>query len=227
MLDTSVGPLKGLLTELTGGIAVDATPVRTYARGRRTNGPELSTDPDAGWYVRESDHRDPDASPITDDAEPSRKTRKPSAVPQKKPSLRKRYLFGFDAHLAVTRDTRHDKRLLDDGTPDPEVPPALVLGLCLDKPGERPGYNGLKTISRLQERGYAPGYLAYDNSGPGEWQLRVRALGCQPVYDYRVDQLGNQGGTQGAILVEGTWYCPSMPQSLIDATSDLHAGPTA
>ncbi|MFJ4847628.1 hypothetical protein [Streptomyces sp. NPDC088733] len=123
--------------------------------------------------------------------------------------MRKRCLFGSDAHLAVTRDTRHDKPLLDDGTPDPEVPPALVLGLCLDKPGERPGYNGLKTISRLQERGYAPGYLAYDNSGATGWQLPVRALGYRPVYDYRVDQLGNQGGTQGAIPVEGTWYCPA------------------
>ncbi|MFJ4989003.1 hypothetical protein ACIP9H_35055 [Streptomyces sp. NPDC088732] len=228
VLDASVGPLKNLLAELTGGVAVDATPVRTYARGRRTNGPELSTDPDAGWYVREGDHRDPDASPLADDAEPSRKSRKLSGIPQKKPSLRKRYLFGFDAHLAVTRDTRHDKPLLDDGTPDPEVPPALVLGLCLDKPGERPAYNGLKTISRLQKRGYAPGYLAgdraYNNSEPAEWQLPVRALGYQPVYDYRVDQLGNQGGTQGAILVEGTWYCPSMPQALIDATGDLHAG---
>lgn len=223
MLDASVGPLRGLLTELSGGIAVDAAPVRTYARGRRTNGPELSTDPDAGWYVREGDHRDPDAAPIADDAEPSQRARKPASAPQKKPSLRKLYLFGFDAHLAVTRDTRHDKPLLDDGTPDPEVPPALVLGLCLDKPGERPGYNGLKTISRLRERGYASGDRAYNDSEPGDWQLPVRALGYKPVHDYRIDQLGVQDGTQGAILVEGTWYRPSMPQPLINATSDLHA----
>ncbi|MEU4091068.1 hypothetical protein [Streptomyces sp. NPDC026673] len=54
--------------------------------------------------------------------------------------------------------------------------------------------------------------------------MPVRALGYKPVYDYRVDQLGDQGGAQGSILVAGTWYCPSMPEPLIEATSDLHAG---
>lgn len=62
--------------------------------------------------------------------------------------------------------------------------------------------------------------MTYD---PNEWQLPVRALGYKPVYDYRVDQLGKQAGTEGAIMVEGTWYCPSMPQDLIDATEDLYA----
>jgi hypothetical protein len=49
-------------------------------------------------------------------------------------------------------------------------------------------------------------------------------MGHKPVYDYRADQLGKQDGTHGAILVEGRWYCPSMPQPLIDATINLHAG---
>ncbi|MGP3952201.1 hypothetical protein [Streptomyces sp. 7N604] len=105
--------------------------------------------------------------------------------------------------------------------------PALVLGVRLDKPGQSPGSNGLKILTRLRERGYKPGYLtgdrAYNNSEPGEWQLPIRAMGYKPVYDYRADQLGKQAETKGAILVEGTWYCPSMPQPLINATIDLHA----
>ncbi|MFE4962474.1 hypothetical protein [Streptomyces sp. NPDC056660] len=48
-------------------------------------------------------------------------------------------------------------------------------------------------------------------------------MGYKPVYDYRADQLGTQGSTQGSILVEGRWYCPSMPEPLINATIDLHA----
>lgn len=44
------------------------------------------------------------------------------------------------------------------------------------------------------------------------------------MYDYRVDQLGKQAETQGANLVEGSWYCPSMPQPLVDATKDLYSG---
>ncbi|MGW3243323.1 hypothetical protein [Streptomyces sp. NPDC001070] len=193
-------------------------------------GPSCHTDPDAGWYVREGDHRDPDSTHVADDMEPPKRGRKQTSTTSQaaKPSLSKRHLFGFDAHLAVTRDTQHFKPLLDDGTPDPDVLPALVLGLCLDKPGERPGHYGPKTIRRLRERGYTPGYLAgdraYNNSEPHEWQLPVRALGYKPVYEYRVDQLGDQGGAQGSILVEGTWYCPSVPEPLIEATSDLHAG---
>ncbi|MFF0012785.1 hypothetical protein [Streptomyces sp. NPDC005374] len=145
----------------------------------------------------------------------------------KTPLGKKKYLYGYDAHLIVTRDTEHDAVLLDDGTPNPDVLPVVVLGVTLDKPGQRPAYNGLAVLDRLQERGYKPGYLAgdraYNNSEPAEWQLPIRAMGYKPVYDYRADQLGEQNGTQGAILVEGRWYCPSMPKPLINATIDLHA----
>ncbi|MEU6777369.1 hypothetical protein [Streptomyces sp. NPDC046759] len=63
MLDASVRPLHTLLSELAEvSLGIDATPVRTFSRSRRTRGPELATDPDAGWYVREGDHRNPDAT---------------------------------------------------------------------------------------------------------------------------------------------------------------------
>jgi hypothetical protein len=39
--------------------------------------------------------------------------------------------------------------------------------------------------------------------------------------DYRDDQLGIQASTGGAILVEGTWYCPALPEPLITATTRL------
>jgi hypothetical protein len=39
--------------------------------------------------------------------------------------------------------------------------------------------------------------------------------------DYRADQLGIQASTGGALLVEGTWYCPALPEPLITATTDL------
>ncbi|MFE1308299.1 hypothetical protein [Streptomyces sp. NPDC058755] len=231
LVDASVRPLHSLLSELAEvSLGVDATPVRTFSRGRRTNGPELATDPDAGWFVREGDLRDPD-TPVADSMRPApaptKKGTTKTPTREKKPSLKKKYLFGYDAHLIVPRDAEHDAVLLDDGTPNPDVLPALVLGAALDKPGHRPAYNGLKILNRLRERGYKPGFLAgdraYNNSEPDEWQLPVRAMGYKPVYDYPADQLGKQGGTHGAILVEGRWYCPSMPQPLITATIDLHA----
>ncbi|MEV7346930.1 hypothetical protein [Streptomyces sp. NPDC093544] len=231
VLDASVRPLHGLLEELAEvSLGIDATPVRTFSRGRATRGPELATDPDAGWYVRDGDHRDPDA-PVSDfmrsPPPPAKKGKAQTSERKKKTSLKKEYLYGYDAHLIVARDTEHDAVLLDDGTPNPDVLPALVLGVALDKPGQRPAYNGLKVLNRLQERGYKPGYLAgdraYNNSEPTEWQIPVRAMGYKPVYDYREDQLGKQAGTEGAILVEGRWYCPSMPEPLITATIDLYA----
>jgi hypothetical protein len=39
--------------------------------------------------------------------------------------------------------------------------------------------------------------------------------------DYRADQLGIQANTGGALLVEGTWYCPALPEPLITATARL------
>ena len=39
--------------------------------------------------------------------------------------------------------------------------------------------------------------------------------------DYRADQLGIQASTGGALLVEGTWYCPALPGPLITATTRL------
>ena len=39
--------------------------------------------------------------------------------------------------------------------------------------------------------------------------------------DYRDDQLGIQASSGGALLVEGTWYCPALPGPLITATTSL------
>jgi hypothetical protein len=49
-------------------------------------------------------------------------------------------------------------------------------------------------------------------------------MGFDLVLDYRVDQLGRQANSHGAVMVEGTWYCPSMPEVLVNATIDLRAG---
>jgi hypothetical protein len=43
--------------------------------------------------------------------------------------------------------------------------------------------------------------------------------------DYRDDQPGIQANTGGAILVEGTWYCPALPEPLITATTRLRDHP--
>jgi hypothetical protein len=74
-------------------------------------------------------------------------------------------------------------------------------------------------------RGHKTGWLGYDRAYtqalPGRFHLPARALGYRPVMDYRDDQLGIQASTGGAILAEGTWYCPALPEPLITATAGL------
>ena len=41
--------------------------------------------------------------------------------------------------------------------------------------------------------------------------------------DYRADQLGIQATPADALLVEGSWYCPALPEPLITATAALRA----
>jgi hypothetical protein len=62
---------------------------------------------------------------------------------------------------------------------------------------------------------------AYTAALPARFHLPARALGYSPVMDYRADQLGIQASSQGALLVEGSWYCPALPEPLISATADL------
>ena len=80
-------------------------------------------------------------------------------------------------------------------------------------------------LASVAARGHQPGPLGYDRAYtqalPERFHLPVRALGYQPVMDYRIDQLGIQANTGGAILVEGTWYCPALPGPLTIATTRL------
>jgi hypothetical protein len=107
---------------------------------------------------------------------------------------------------------------------EPECP-NLATGLALARPGEDPGGTGARVLSSVAARGHKTGWLGYDRAYtaalPGRFHLPARALGYSPVMDYRADQLGIQANSQGALLVEGTWYCPALPEPLITATADL------
>jgi hypothetical protein len=110
----------------------------------------------------------------------------------------------------------------------PGAPPAhpnLAAGLAMTRPGEDPGGTGARVLASMAARGHKPGPLGYDRAYtqalPERFHLPARALGYHSVMDYRADQLGIQANTGGAILVEGTWYCPALPEPLITATTRL------
>jgi len=177
-----------------GGTGLDATPVPLFSRGPSRRTGLCASDPDGGWYVREGDHRgreDDTGRPL------------------------KKICWALEATIAATA------RL-------PGAPPGgpdLAIGLALTRPGEDPGGTGARVLASAAARGYKPGWPGYDRAYtaalPGRFHLPARALGYKPVMDYRGDQLGIQANSQGALLVEGTWYCPALPGPLITATARL------
>ncbi|MFD7417528.1 hypothetical protein ACFVZ3_39830 [Kitasatospora purpeofusca] len=203
IVEASLAPARTLIEEYwDGSVAVDATPVRTFSAGRHPTSEHTATDPDAAWYVRDGDHRDP-----------------ADTVGRKRAKAR-RALFGYEATLVVSGDT----------TPAHDLPPhlrlpALALAFTVHKPGHDPAGNALAALEDLNRRGYRPGWLAadraYSSAQPDTFHLPVHDLGYRPIWDYRRDQLGIQATHAGALLVDGTWYCPHIPAPLITATADL------
>ena len=179
---------------LGGGTGLDATPVPLFSRGPSKRTGLCASDPDGGWYVREGDHRERE----DDKGKPLRKI-----------------AWALEATIAATARP-------------PGAPPGcpdLAIGMAMTRPGEDPGGTGARVLASAAARGHKTGWLGYDRACtealPGRFHLPARALGYQPVMDYRGDQLGIQANTGGAILVEGTWYCPALPGPLITATAGL------
>jgi hypothetical protein len=177
-----------------GSAGLDATPVPLFSRGPSRRTGLCASDPDGGWYVREGDHRERE----DDKGKPLRKI-----------------AWALEATIAVTAR-------LPGTTP---ACPDLAIGLALARPGEDPGGTGARVLASAAARDHKPGSLGYDRACtqalPERFHLPARALGYQPVMDYRAGQLGIQANTGGAILVEGTWYCPALPGPLITATARL------
>jgi hypothetical protein len=195
LIEASISALTGdELGAYDGSAGLDATPVPLFSRGPSRRTGLCASDPDGGWYVREGDHRERE----DDKGKPLRKIS-----------------WALEATIATMARP-------------PGAPPAhpdLAIGLALARPGEDPGGTGARVLASVAARGHKPGWLGYDRAYtaalPERFQLPARALGYRPVMDYRIDQLGIQANTGGAILVEGTWYCPALPGPLITATTGL------
>jgi len=195
LLEASISALTDAERAASDGSAgLDATPVPLFSRGPSKRTGLCASDPDGGWYVREGDHREHE----DDKGKPLRKICR-----------------ALEATIATTARP-------------PGAPPAtpnLAIGMTLTRPGQDPGGTGARVLASIAARGHQPGWPGYDRAYtqalPARFRLPARALGYKPVMDYRDDQPGIQASTGGAILVEGTWYCPALPGPLITATTEL------
>jgi len=185
------------LSGYDGSVGLDATVVPLYSRGPSRRSSTCASDPDGGWYVRDGDHRD----------EEDHKGRKRSKV-----------AWALEATIATMARRpgaapRH---------------PNLAVGLIMARPGENPGGVGVRALASLAERGYKPGFLGADRGFtqtlPEHFHLPVRAIGYRIVMDYKGQDLGRQANSGGAVLVDGCFYCPAMPEALVSASGDHRAG---
>ena len=185
------------LQAFDGSVGLDATPVPLWSRGPSVRGGTCASDPDGGWYVREGDHRELEGPK-------GKKFRKVA--------------WALEATIVTM------------GRAPQSVPvhPNLAIGLCLGRPGEDPAGTGAELLGQVRARGWPARYLGadrgYTQGLPERFHLPARLLGYSLVMDYKAQDLGRQANSQGAVLVDGAFYCPAMPEVLVKASADRRAG---
>ena len=185
------------LAGFDGSVGLDATPVPLWSRGPSGRRGTCASDPDGGWYVREADHREGTA-PRARHYGRSTGRSKPRSSP-------------WGGRPARCR-------------PTPTWPSApCSAGRATTLAG-----TGSRVLASVRSRGWPAKYLGadrgYTQGLPERFHLPVRSLGYSLVMDYKATELGRQANSQGAVMVDGTFYCPAMPEDLISASSGKRAG---
>ena len=202
-----------------GSTCVDATPLRLWARGTSDYADWASIEPDAGWYSRDTDHRDWErVAPHSEYQDPETLTDAVEGKGRKHNSKK-----SFWAHEATFFVSGPD----DPG--DLKSFPNIVLALTVHKPATEIAAAATRCGQSLVERGHPTGWLAADrayfpNSQVQLFQRPLREMGYELIGTHRLDQLGMTAEHEGAIQVEGLWYCPSMPSPLVEALVDYKTG---
>lgn len=82
-------------------------------------------------------------------------------------------------------------------------------------------------LAYLAHKNFQPRYLAgdglYANADPATFHNPARDSGWRLILPVLDANLGIQTTVEGFHLIEGHWYCPSIPTILIDATRDFRA----
>ncbi|MGO1985264.1 hypothetical protein [Corynebacterium casei] len=186
-----------------GDLTVDGTLIPGVRRGnnRWTNRPDdlMSSEPEAGWYSRDE---------------------RQETHGENKRKRNAKHVWGWEATLVagVIRDQ------------GPYAQPHLIMGMAFDRPSHNPAIRGLQAMRHLTDdpttpKGVVVGDRAYFAvAKTKDFHEPLRKKGYMLVVDYKSNQLGQRGSFETMSLVEGHWYCPAMPKSLIEATEQFRAG---
>ncbi|WP_042176178.1 hypothetical protein [Streptomyces sp. NBRC 110035] len=129
--------------------------------------------------------------------------------------------FGYSATFVVAAHRRRP----GESAGKPTAYPQMCVGLILDTPTVRTGRNAVLALEELSVLGVPAGTCAADRAytgcSPENFQIPVRRLGYRLALDYKVNDRGQQGSWQGALLVDGSLACPHMPAALVQVTHGL------
>ncbi|GHJ02591.1 hypothetical protein TPA0906_44560 [Streptomyces olivaceus] len=106
--------------------------------------------------------------------------------------------------------------------------PQLCMGMALHAPGRQIGLQAvrlLETVKQLwPETGFVAGDLAYSDAKVENFHAPVRALGYEPVTDFKTTIVKkDRKAVEGVVAIAGDLLCPHTPRRVIE-TYHLMAG---
>lgn len=179
-----------------GDVCVDGTPIPAAKTGTTRSSSRVSSEPDAGWYVREGEHRGDEkrdgAGKLMWAYEATIATQTFEADELGTPSL----IMGVSLDKPGHRIAENAKAALDSLINDPNAPKGHFMG----------------------DRAYLSG------SKPEKLQIPLRQAGYRMMGDQSQVSRGLQATYEGAELIGGTWYFPGMPKAWKTASEDYATG---
>ena len=128
--------------------------------------------------------------------------------------------WGWVANTSVRVDSEH---------PGNGRFPMLVISATVSMPNEGVSEEAVSLMRSALKTGLPAGVVDLDSAysaGPSTARFfrPTFDLGFTPSGGFQPSRLGVQGGQRGAEFIEGSIYCPCMPQHLKDASKDFRDG---
>lgn len=104
----------------------------------------------------------------------------------------------------------------ENGPPVPELTRRITLSSCSADPVRV----FAPVLARMPQQGIPPGDIladsGYAHRDADVWALPLRAAGAQLVQDLHPHDRGPQGTFHGAVIANGSLYCPATPRPLLE-----------